>query len=342
MNKDDKILVTGGTGLIGSYLLRKLVDTGFINLYAINLPNSRFDLVSDIKDKITWQEADITNVVELNDVFDDVHTVIHCAGMISLWPKEFKEMYRVNVDGSALIVNLCLEHQVSQLVYLSSIEALGREEDNSMISEKTEWKEDINHTKYASSKYLGELEAWRGIAEGLDVIIYNPALVLGAGYWDTGPMQLIRDIFNGLKYYPRGKMAMVDVRDLVKTIVDNLGNEIMFGNRYIVGGHNVSFKHLLHLIADKLNVPKPNIALSGMTAHLAINIERVRSLFTDSKPLINKESYLITDKELSYSFDKINAIYQQQPKDLEESISDITSVFESTYKVGKGYGVLKN
>jgi len=181
MNKNAKILVTGGSGFIGSYLLRKLVRSGFTDLHAIHVPDDPLDLVTDIKSKVKWYVADITDNVTLHDVFLNVHTVIHCAGIISFWPKEYKEMYRVNVNGSATIVNLCLEHQVECLIHLSSIEALGKEEDGSIISEKTEWKEDTDHTQYAVTKYLGELEVWRGIAEGLNVVIYNPALVLGTG-----------------------------------------------------------------------------------------------------------------------------------------------------------------
>ena len=342
MNKDDKILVTGGTGLIGSYLLRKLVHSGFTNLQAIHIMDDPLDLVADIRSEINWYQTDITDSLKLNDIFEGVTTVIHCAGVISFWPKEFKEMFRVNVEGTSTIVDLCLEHQVERLIHLSSIEALGKEEDNSTISEKTEWKEDTHHTQYAVSKYLGELEAWRGIAEGLNVKIYNPALVLGAGYWHSGPMKLITDLYLGLKYYPRGSMAMIDVRDLVNTIVDNLDYESMYGGRFIVGSYNVKFKTLLDKLATELNVDKPHKVLSGSTARLAIRIEQIRALFTNSKPLINKETYLVTDKQLDYSFDKLNSAYDLKPRSLEETIKDMAEVFMSSYPKGDLFGLLEN
>ncbi len=340
MNKQSKILITGGTGLIGSHLLRKLVSSGFENLHATHLPRDPFHLVQDIHSKVNWHEADITDSVALHDIFLEVKTVIHCAGMISFWPKEFKKMMRVNVDGTATIVNLCLEFKVDRLIHLSSIEALGKEEDDSIISETTEWKEDIDHTKYAVSKYLGELEAWRGLAEGLDVIIYNPALVLGAGYWDSGPMKLFKDVFNGLKYYPRGGMAMVDVRVLIKTIIDNLDNDKMYGNRFIVGSYNVKFKTLLDQIASHLKVDKPSKALTGLTATLAIRLEQLRSVFTNSKPLINNETYLVTDQVLNYSFDKINSFYKLDSKSFDTTLEDITSSFLEAQKAKKEYSTL--
>ena len=339
MNKNSKILVTGGSGLIGSYLLRKLVADGHDNIHAIHLPDDALDLVQDIKSKINWYEADITDGVTLHDLFAEVKTVIHCAGVISFWPREFKEMYRVNVDGTAVIVNLCLEHKVERLIHLSSIEAIGTEEDNSTISEKTEWKEDIAHTQYGVSKYLGELEAWRGKAEGLNVIIYNPALVLGAGYWDTGPMKLIKDVFYGLKYYPTGSIAMVDVRDLAKTIIDNLGNEKMYGHRFIVGSYNIKWKKLLDLIATSLNVARPSKSLKGFTVRTAILVERIRAVFTNSKPLINKETYNVTNLELNYSFEKINSYYKLESRTLEETIIEIAAEFKDP---DKAFGLLSH
>jgi len=340
MNKSAKIIVTGGSGLIGSYLLRKLVDRGYENLHAIHKHNDPLDLVQDFRDRINWHVADITDSLVLNDLFDGVETVIHCAGMISFWPKEYKEMFRVNVDGTATIVNLCLEHKVSRLIHLSSIEALGREEDNSVISEKTEWKEDTDHTKYAISKYLGELEVWRGIAEGLDAIIYNPALVLGAGYWDSGPMKLITDVYNGLRFYPQGGIAVVDVRDLVTTISDNLSNTEMYSNRFIVGSHNVKFKNLLDQIATNLGVDKPSIVLSGWMASSAIWLEKIKSIFTNSKPLINKETHLVSSQELSYAFDKISRVYNLVARPLGETISDTAAIFKTSYAEGKKFGKL--
>lgn len=341
MNKSAKILVTGGSGLIGSYLLRKLVDNGHQAIHAIHLPGDSLDLVADIKDKVIWHVADITDMVALYDLFDGVETVIHCAGMISFWPREFKEMYRVNVDGTATIVNLCLEHNVDRLIHISSIEAIGKEEDNSLISERTEWQEDTDHTKYGVSKYLGELEAWRGIAEGLDVIIYNPALVLGAGLWDHGPMKIVKDVYDGLKYYPKGATAIVDVRDLVDTILLNLENHEMYGNRYIVGTHNVKFKDLLDLIAVHLQVDRPSKPLTGLPASTAILLEQIRSVVSKAKPLINKETHIVSSQALTYSFDKINAIAKVEAIPLEKSIAEITNVFKATYLAGRKFGSLE-
>lgn len=338
MNKSSKILITGGTGMIGSYLLRLLIKRGFNNIVATH-NRASFELVEDIKDEIEWHRIDIADEVAFTDIIAGVDTVIHCAGMISLWPKEFKEMFRVNVNGTANIVNLCLLHNVNRLIYLSSIEALGKEEDGSSISETTEWKEEVIHTKYAISKYYGELEVHRGHAEGLQTIIYNPALVLGAGLWNAGPMSMVHEIYNGLNYYPRGSLAMVDVRDLVKTIVDNIDNMQMDGNRYIVGSYNKKFKTLLNQLATNLEVNKPTKALQGSVAQFAIGLEKIKSVFTNSKPLINRESFLVADQTLSYSFDKLAAVYNYRPRTFEQTLFDITKAFKTSQKSGKSYGV---
>lgn len=340
MNKQAKILVTGGTGLIGSYLIRLLLKRGFSKIIATH-NRAAFELVEDIKDQVEWHRIDIEDDVAYSEIIIGVDTVIHCAGMISLWPKEFKEMFRVNVNGTANIVNLCLLHDVKRLIHLSSIEALGKEEDGSTISEKTEWKEEITHTKYAQSKYYGELEVHRGHAEGLHTIIYNPALVLGAGLWNAGPMSLVQEVYKGLNYYPRGSMAMIDVRDLVKTIVDNIDNEQMNGERYIVGSYNEKFKSLINQLAESLDVAKPQKALVGMVAKIAIRLEKIKSVFTNSKPLINKESFLVTDQNLSYSFNKLNAIYTYSPYPFEQTINDVTDSFKASLESGQSYSVFE-
>lgn len=340
MNKASKILITGGTGLIGSYLIRLLLKKGFNEIIATH-NRASFELVADIKDQVEWHRIDIADEVAFSDIIVGVDTVIHCAGMISMWSKEFKEMFRVNVNGTANIVNLCLLHDVKRLIHLSSIEALGKEEDGSIISESTEWKEEIAHTKYAASKYYGELEVHRGYAEGLQTIIYNPALVLGAGLWNAGPMSLVQEVYKGLNYYPRGSIAMVDVRDLVKVIVDNIENDKMYGERYIVGSYNIKFKSLIDQLAINLNVAKPQKALEGFVAKIAIGLERIKSSFTNSKPLINKESYLVTDQTLSYSFDKLNTVYDYSSHTFEQTVSDITEAFKSSLKSSKSYSVFR-
>ena len=291
MNKEAKILITGGTGLIGSYLLRKLLKEGYQNISCIKRSTSNNGIIADIENDIDWCIGDIRDSVSIHDYFEGIDLVVHCAGMISFWPKEFRQMYDINVVGTENIVNLCLEHNVKQLIHLSSIEALGKNEDNSVIDEETEYKEEMQHTKYANTKYLGELEAWRGSAEGLNTVIYNPALVMGATYWNHGPMKVVSDVFHGLDYYPQGTMPVIDVRDLVDAIVSNLNNEKLFGQRVIVGSHHVKYKELLDTIASNLKVDKPSKVLTGTTARLAIFIERLKSIFTNAKPLINKEIY---------------------------------------------------
>lgn len=340
MNKESKILVTGGTGLIGSYLLRKLVASGYQNIFGLKRSTSPLHLLEGVYDKVRWFDADVRDSVSMHDHFIGVDTVIHCAGMISFWPKEFREMYDVNVIGTANVVNLSLEHGVNQFIHLSSIEALGKNEDDSPIDERTEYKEEMQHTKYANTKYLGELEAWRGQAEGLNTVIYNPALVLGAYYWDHGPMSMIKEIYQGLNYYPQGSIAMIDVRDLVDVIVSNLDNKSLQGERIILGSYNQKFKKIFDSIAANLEVSKPTKALKDNLAQLVIFFEKIKSLFSGSKPLINKETYLVANQQLSYSFDKINQKASFNPIPFEKTIADICSSFLESHSNGNNFGVL--
>lgn len=340
MNKESKILVTGGTGLIGSYLLRKLIASGYQNVSSLKRSTSPLHLLAGVSEKINWHDADVRDSVSMYDHFIEVDTVIHCAGMISFWPKEFRQMYDVNVTGTANVVNLCLQHDVGQLIHLSSIEALGKNEDDSPIDEQTEYKEEMQHTKYANTKYLAELEAWRGKAEGLSTVIYNPALVLGASYWADGPVGIVKDIHAGLNYYPQGSIAMIDVRDVADVIVSNLDNQSLQGERIILGSYNQDFKTMFDAIATQLEVSKPTKALKPNLAQLVIFLERIKSLFSGSKPLMNKETYLVANQRLSYSFDKINQKVSFAPIPFGKTISDICSSYLDSLSNGKNFGIL--
>ena len=340
MNKTTKILVTGATGLIGSYLIRKLVNKGYTNISAIILPDDSSTLIADASENIKWCVADVTDQVSMDEYFVGIDTVIHCAGMISFWKNEFKQMYDVNVTGTNHVVNLCLEHEVRQLIHLSSIEALGKSEDGSPMNEKNEWKEEMQHTQYANTKYLGELEVWRGNAEGLNTIIYNPALVLGTGFWNSGPMKMIKDIYQGLDYYPKGSIAVMDVRDLADLIISNLDKSSLYGNRMILGSYNKSYQELMNGIATHLKVAKPSKLLQGATAQLAIVWEHIKSLFTNTKPLINKETFLVSNEKLEYSFEKLHAQIEFSPIPFEKTIADMCLTFLDSQTADQDYGIM--
>jgi dihydroflavonol-4-reductase len=172
-----KILVTGITGLLGSYLTKELAVLG--ELHGLRRKNSELDLLGDLCDRIIWHEGDINDLASLEEAFEGVDMVVHAAGFISYYPKDKEELIRINVEGTANVVNVMLQKNIKKLIHISSVAALGRAPQVSFIDENFKWVTSPLNTPYGTSKYLGELEVWRAAQEGLDVMVFNPSVLLG-------------------------------------------------------------------------------------------------------------------------------------------------------------------
>ena len=262
------ILVTGGTGLVGSHLLYKLVSNGQ-NVRAIYRREKTLKRVAhvfsyfsnnaeNLFNSIDWVEADLNDIPKLQKAFEGITHVYHCAAFVSFEPNKYHQLRKINIKGTANIVNLCISYSVKKLCYVSSIAAIGHHEDSSkLITEQTAWNPEDDNSVYAITKYGAELEVWRGTQEGLDAVIVNPGIILGAGYWKGGSSgNLFRKIHEGMKYYVNGVVGYVDVFDVVDAMVLLMNSNIKNEN-YILVSENLSFKDFQYKVAKKLKVKPP-------------------------------------------------------------------------------------
>ncbi|HNU15740.1 MAG TPA: SDR family NAD(P)-dependent oxidoreductase, partial [Chitinophagaceae bacterium] len=177
------ILVTGGTGFLGSYIIKQLVERNY-RVRAIRRNSKLPSWISkEVLDKVEWVEGDVLDVVALQDAMEEVDTVIHSAAIVSFIKKDRELMYHTNVEGTANVVNMALEKNVRRLIYISSVAALGRTANGGHVNEEKKWEDSKVNTHYAKSKFKAELHVWRGISEGLDAVILNPSTILGFGDW---------------------------------------------------------------------------------------------------------------------------------------------------------------
>ena len=283
------ILVTGGTGLLGSYLLRYLVRNGQQQIRAIKRKNSSMDLVKDVEKKIEWIDCDILDVPLLEDVMRGVQQVYHCAGMVSYQGKDKKLMYQVNVEGTANIVNLGLEEGIEKLIHVSSVAAIGRRKGLKESSEKTKWEKSEMNSQYGISKYQGEQEVWRGIAEGLNAVIINPSIIMGSGFWDKGSAKFFRTISKGYPFYASGGSGFVDVRDVCRMMIEMMEGDVV-AQRFIANAENISYKNAFDIIAKSINRKPPSMPLNKFLGSLAWRAEWMRSKLTGGWAVITKET----------------------------------------------------
>lgn len=252
------ILVTGGTGLVGSHLLYFLLKKNE-KVRAIHRESSDINAVKHVFalytsevdflfNKIEWIVANITDIPALTDAFQNVTRVYHCAAFVSFDPSDYKVLKKMNIEGTANIVNLCLANNIEKLCYVSSVSTLGSNVVDQFISEETSWNPDEKNSVYAITKYGAEMEVWRGTQEGLDAVIVNPGVILGSSPSGGGSNVIVSLGGRGIPFYPDGAMGIVDVEDVIRAMILLMNSEIK-NKQYILVAENITFQNLLSRLA---------------------------------------------------------------------------------------------
>ncbi|ANH84133.1 3-beta hydroxysteroid dehydrogenase [Niabella ginsenosidivorans] len=315
------MLVTGGTGLLGAYILKELVQQG-LSVRAIKRSHSILPRFIDpqILNKVEWVEGDILDVTALEEAMQGIDTIIHSAAVVSFSKKDRRRMYKVNVEGTANVVNMALQTDVRRLVYISSVAALGRRKDSRTVNETARWEEGSNNTHYAISKFNAELEAWRGFAEGLEGAVLNPATILGYGNWEEGSCAIFKNVYKEFDWYTNGVNGFADVEDVARAAV-MLAQSAITEERFIVCNDNWSFRKLLNTIADGFGKKRPSKEATPFLSSIAWRIEWLKSLLSSSKPLITKESAKVANSATLFDGSKLaNTLPGFQYRPLEETI----------------------
>jgi len=316
------ILVTGGTGFLGSTLIRQLLARGH-QLRATKRASSF--IPADIADHhhIQWVTADINNFFELEDAFEGVTKVYHSAALVSFEPSEKKALLKVNAEGTAHIVNLCIQHN-ARLLHISSVAAIGEPKPGTTeADEKDIWEFDGTQHGYAISKYEAEMEVWRGIVEGLNAVIINPSLIIGqqAGHESTGAIfKLLKD---GLRYYTAGSAGLVDVEDVAKAAIVLMEREDIYAERFIISNTNMSYRELFSICANYMGVPAPHKNATHGMLGIAWRAAKVMSWFTGKKPGLTKDTASSSLKKQAFSNIKFKEKLHFNYKPLEKTLKEI-------------------
>jgi nucleoside-diphosphate-sugar epimerase len=293
-------LVTGGTGFLGGYILKNLVEKN-IKVRAIRRSSKTpFFIPETILNKVEWVEGDILDVVCLDEAMQGIDGVIHSAAFVSFYKKHRREMYQVNVEGTANVVNAAIEQKVSRFLHVSSIAAIGRKTKSQLVSEEKKWEEDKNNTHYAISKHKAELEVWRGFAEGLSGVIINPSTILGFGDWHSSSCALFKNAYNEFPWYTNGVNGFVGVEDVAETAVRLMGSDLN-EKRFIINSENIAFKELFNLIAEHFGKRKPHREARPVLASLAWRMEALKSFFTGKNPLLTKETARVSQNQTRFN-----------------------------------------
>lgn len=294
-----KVLVTGASGLLGANLCLYLVSQN-IPVRAMVRDKHNLGLLQNCAEKVEIVEGDILDIHALENALQDITHVYHCAAMVSFAKADRKQMKKVNVQGTANLVNLCLEKPAIRLLHVSSVAAL-EDTEGILITEKNKWKESKNATFYAKTKYLAELEIYRGIEEGLDAVMVLPSVIIGQGKAKHPFVRLFNKASKkGIRWYHHGVTGYVCVHDVVKAMYLVMQNAPT-GEKYILNSENLSIYSFLNMIAEIYQTRPPRYKIPYRLAKFVVSII---SRIMPNHPFLNKELLKNSVKQQEYSAKK--------------------------------------
>ena len=324
------ILVTGGTGLVGSHLIYQLTLENNV-IRATHRADSDIERVkllfkfysknfNQLFKKIEWIEADLNNLSQLQDAFKDISFVYHCAAYISFDPSKYETLRRVNIGGTANIVNLCIKNKIKKLCHVSSVATLGYNINE--IDENNYWDGNKHKSAYAISKYGAEMEVWRGVQEGVKSVIINPGIIIGPGFSKSAFGKIIEMVTKKKRFHTCGKTGYVDVRDIANIMI-RLMNSKIENERYIVVNKNLSYKRVIDIVSSNLGLKNKSKFLSKSKLKIALMLDLVSSKFLNKERKLSKALCKTLTRNFNYSSKKIK-------KSLSFEFTSILETFEKS------------
>ena len=269
---------------------------------------------------IEWVKGDILDIPFLQENMKDCNEVYHSAALVSFHRRDFNQLIKINREGTANMVNMALEIGARKFCYVSSTAAIGGN-DNEVISEETKWKISPATSGYSVSKYSAEKEVWRAVEEGLNVVIVNPCVIVGAGNWDESSLTLFRTLQNGVKFYPPGANAIVDARDVAE-IMHLLMKSDISNERFLCIGSNQSFKELMEEIASQLNVKAPRIEAKPYMVAIARRLLSFFALFSSKRSSMTRDTVRSLFSKREYDNSKVVNALDFKFRSLKDSIDN--------------------
>lgn len=297
-----------------------------VQIRALRRSNSDMSLVADIADQIEWFESDILDPIGLEDAFSGADRVYHCAAMISVVQSDWRRLMKVNVEGTANVVNAALKSGVKKLLYFSSVSALGRIQLSYAQDETFEWQEGKDKTAYSVSKFHAEKEAWRGFYEGLPTIIVSPSTNIGAGNFQKGAMSIISKLDAGLPFYPAGTNGYIHVKDSAEMSIALMNTEIE-GEKFILSAENISYRDYFSAIARRIHVNPPSRQSNRILSAIGWRIEAIKSKLNGKSPFITKQSVQLAQIESKYDGSKVLKALNTSYRSISEALDEACAAY---------------
>lgn len=342
------ILVTGGTGLLGSHLLLSLVREhnevvalkrpssnleevkSLFNYYTVGTVDAdKADEADELFGRIRWMDVDLLDQAEMVMVMKGMEQVYHCAAMVSFQPRDRQKMIRFNTDSTTSVVQACLTAGVEKLVHVSSTSAIGRPPEGFPAIESMIWSKSKTSTGYAESKFRSEMEVWRGVEEGVNAVIVNPSIILGPGFWERGSSSMFSRVAKGLKYAAPGITGYVGVQDVVKAMIRLMNSDIS-GERFILSEGDYSYQQVFEMIGRSLGVPRELKEVSPALLRTLARLDAITSIVS-GKRHITSEHILAAFGEVNFSSEKVKSAIDMTFTPMDQVIKEVAELYRKDF-----------
>ena len=326
--------------MVGIHVLLNLVSMG-IHVRALKRENSNTGRVKrvfswytgdvdELYNRIEWIRGEMTDIFSLEYALQDVEIIYNCAGMVSFESRKRKELIHNNVDGTANLVNAALSCGVKRICHVSSNAALGRTTDGSPISETTSWIPTKKASAYSESKFFSEAEIWRGMEEGLKVVVVNPPIIVGPGNWKSSSARFFPLIDKGFRFYTGGMTGFVDVRDVADAIVlltESMNFDQAKNQKFLLCGENLGYREFFNLIADALGKPGPSVSVSGIMLKIAWLVSSFWSLVSRRPANITRDTVSSSMEKNTYDGSKITRMFGFNYRSIQEAVQNTAGCY---------------
>ena len=297
-----KILITGINGLVGSSIAQALINDH--QIIGTIRANSDFQLINNIKNKITLVQSDIREIVH-HTKEQDLDIIIHTAAIVSFDPKNKAKMDDININGTIKALKLAQLKGIP-IIHFSSTAAIGRTPGRTFVDENNKWVNSSLNSAYAISKHKSEEKVWNFIKnKNGKAIILNPSIILGKGKNGESSYKIFTYIKKGFPFYPVGNTGFVTTRDINRFIQKILEDKVLWNERYILNSFNASFFDLFKEIASQYNVKTPFIPLTKNISYILMKLDFIKSKLLQKDRTFTKSSYHSGSSVIQYSNAKI-------------------------------------
>ena len=329
-------LVTGATGFVGSHVARQLVSAGQ-SVRVLVRPNSNLEALAGLH--VEYFEGDLRDQESLERAMYGIRRVFHVAADYRLWTPRPEELYEINVEGTRKLLAAAQNARVERIVYTSTVATIAVPRNGALPNEDTQATLDEMIGHYKRSKFLAEQVAVEAVSAGLPVVIVNPTAPVGP--WDWKPTPTGRIILDFLK----GKMpAYVDTGLNVAPVEDIAAGHLLaaekgrVGQRYILGGRNMTLKQILDALSAITGRPAPRVRLPHAVALAAGYADQLFSRLAGREPQIPVEGVKMSRHRMFVESDKAERELGYKPTSVEAALERAVSWYQQHGYLNAGAG----